>query len=73
MSHNDPNLSLHQRLRSLAIKHDLDLTELNAICQVVAGYTLNHLSEERARLVLNTMIAKGPLTKQWAQELVRSL
>lgn len=73
MSHADPNINPHQRIRSLAKEHDLTLMELNAICQVTAGYPLDRLTPDLARLVLTTMIAKGALTKQWGQELVRSL
>ena len=73
MSHADPNISPHQRIRSLAKEHDLTLLELNAICQVTTGIPLAKLTPDLARIVLNAMIAKGSLTKQWAQELVRSL
>jgi hypothetical protein len=71
MTDNTP--SLHRQLRQKAADLDLTLLELNAICQVVSGSPLQHLSTERARLVLATIVAKGPATKQWANELVRSM
>jgi hypothetical protein len=71
--HHDDTPSIHRQLRQKAAELNLTLLELNAICQIVSGQPLQYLSTERARIVLATIVAKGPATKQWANELVRSM